>query len=262
MTRRLVRIELSRGRGIAGDKVVHGIFSDQDPGLARLGADGAHAAKSLAQALRFAGEAERTAEIPLGAKGRTLTLVGLGKSTEFTVERANAFVEQAIEVARSSQAASLGLVLPEHEQFWGEAAAERVTRRLALADYRFDSYLSAPPRAAGARLKAVAVAVPAAWRRAWSPERLSAARSPKAWRWRAISATRRRTRPRPSGSPARRAAMPGAGERRSGCSPSRSSSAGRWAPSSPSVPDRRILPAWCASIWASAGPSSRWSARA
>jgi leucyl aminopeptidase len=164
VTRRLVQVELSRGRGVAGEKVVLGVFSDQEPGLERLGAEGARAAKSLTQALRFTGEAERVAEIPLGAKGRTLCLVGLGKRGEFTVERATAFVDKAIEAARSAQAASLGLVLPEHEQFFGEAAAERVARRLALADYRFDAYL---PRAAGVRLKAAAIAVPAAWRRAW-----------------------------------------------------------------------------------------------
>ena len=173
MTRKLVQVELARGRGIAGEKVVHGLFTDREAGLARLGADGARAAKGLSQALRFTGEAERTAEIPLGAKGRTLTLVGLGNSADFTVERANAFVEQAIAAARSSKATSLGLVLPEHDQFFGEAAAERVARRLALADYRFDLFLASPlrgsrvSRISDARLKAATLAVPAAWRRAW-----------------------------------------------------------------------------------------------
>ena len=140
------------------------IFSDAEPEFARLGGEAARAAKGLAQTLRFTGEAERSAEIPLGRKGRTLTLVGLGKRAELTEESARAFVDQAIEAARSSGATSLGLVLPEHAAFFGEAAAERIARRLALADYRFDPYL---PRPTGTRLKAATVAVPSAWRRAY-----------------------------------------------------------------------------------------------
>ncbi len=117
------------------------------------------------KALRFTGEEDRTAEIPLGARGRTLTLVGLGKSAGFTEEKARAFVERAIESARSAKAASLGLVVPEHAVFFGEAAAERIARRLALAEYLFDPYL---PRQSGARLKSATVAVPTAWRRAYA----------------------------------------------------------------------------------------------
>ena len=90
MAKRLVEVQLAKGRTVAGDKLVHGVFSDTEPEFARLGAEGARTAKSLATALRFRGEAERTAEIPLGGKGRTLTLVGLGKSAEFTVEKASA----------------------------------------------------------------------------------------------------------------------------------------------------------------------------
>ena len=76
-----MQVQLSKGRALAGVKLVHGIFSDADPQFSRLGAQAARAAKSLAQALRFKGEAERSAEIPLGAGGRTLTLVGLGNTS-------------------------------------------------------------------------------------------------------------------------------------------------------------------------------------
>ena len=165
MAKRLVEVQLAKGRTVAGDKLVHGVFSDTEPEFARLGAEGARTAKSLATALRFRGEAERTAEIPLGGKGRTLTLVGLGKSAEFTAEKAAAFVDRAIAAARGARAASLGLVVPDHAAFFGAAAAERLARRLALADYRFDFYL---PRQTSARLKSATIAAPAAWRRAYA----------------------------------------------------------------------------------------------
>ena len=99
---------------------------------------------------RSASAAKRIAraEIPLGARGRTLTLVGLGKSAGFTAEKARAFVDRAIDSARSAEAASLGLVVPEHAVFLGEAAAERIARRLALAEYRFDPYPAAQARRA------------------------------------------------------------------------------------------------------------------
>ncbi len=164
MARRLVEVELSKGRVLAGDKIVHGLFSDTEPDFHRLGAEGARSARALAKAVRFAGEEDRTAEIPLGARGRTITLVGLGKSAGFTEEKARAFVERAIDSARSSKAASLGLVVPEHAAFSGEAAAERIFRQLALAEYLFDPFL---PRKPGARLKSATVAVPAAWRRVY-----------------------------------------------------------------------------------------------
>ena len=62
MAKRLVEVQLAKGRTVAGDKLVHGVFSDTEPEFARLGAEGARTAKSLATALRFRGEAERTAD--------------------------------------------------------------------------------------------------------------------------------------------------------------------------------------------------------
>ncbi len=164
MTSRLVQVQLSTGRRVAGDKLVHGVFADADPGFARLGAEGARAAQALAQALRFKGEEGRVAETLLRGPGRSLTLVGLGKSAEFTAERARAFVERAIELAGATRAANLGLVVPEHDAFRGAAAAERIARHLALADYSFDRYLARRP---GVHLKSATVAMPAAWRRAY-----------------------------------------------------------------------------------------------
>lgn len=170
MTSRLVQVQLSRGRGIASadTRLVLGVFSDADPAFARLGAEGARAAIALAQALRFKGEEGRLVETLLRGKGRALTLVGLGKRAELTEERARAFVDKAIAVVHAAKAASLGLVVPEHEAFRGEAAAERIARRLALADYRFDRFLA---RSTGVRLKSATLAVPAAWRRAYETGR-------------------------------------------------------------------------------------------
>ena len=165
MTRRLVLVELSRGRSIAGAdvRIVHGVFADSEPVFDRLGAEGARTAAALAQALRFKGEEGRLAETLLRGQGRSLTLVGLGKSAEFTAERARAFVEKAIELAHTARVATLGLVVPEHEEFRGAAAAERLARRLALSNYRFDSFLAPSART---RLKSASVALPASWRRA------------------------------------------------------------------------------------------------
>ncbi len=163
MTSRRVQVQLSNGRTVAGDKLVLGVFADSEPPYSRLGAAGARVALALAQALRFKGEEGRLVATLLG-KGRSLTLVGLGKSGKLTEEGARAFVEKAIEVAQTAKATSLGLVVPEHEAFQGAAAAERIARRLALADYRFDRYLAPSP---GVRLQTATLAVPAAWRRAY-----------------------------------------------------------------------------------------------
>ncbi len=169
MNRKLVEVQLATGRAVAGDKIVLGIFADSDsdtePELARLGAAGARTARALIEGLRFRGERDRILETPLSSRGRTLTLVGLGKRAELTAERASAFVDRAIAAAHHAQAASLGLIVPEHAEFAGEAAAERIARRLALADYRFDAYLAKP---AGPRLKSATVAAPAAGRRAYA----------------------------------------------------------------------------------------------
>lgn len=162
MTTKLVRVELAKGRALAGEKLVLGLFAGEEPDTARLGAEGARAAAALIAALDLAGEHERVAETQLGRSGRTLTILGLGKRADFTVERARAFVERAVEAARRAHATSLGFVVPEHPQFAGEAAAERLGRSLALASYRFDAFL---PKAEGKRLAAVTVAAPAAWRR-------------------------------------------------------------------------------------------------
>lgn len=158
MAKRLVQVQLAKGRALPGAKVVHGVFADVEPEFSRLGAEGARAARSLATAARFRGEAEHLAEIPLGGKGRSLTLVGLGRSADFTAEKARAFVARAVDAAAGAQAASLALVLPEHAAFAGEAAAERLARQLALAGYRFDLYL---PRPRGVQLKSATIAVPA-----------------------------------------------------------------------------------------------------
>ncbi|MEO8198601.1 MAG: leucyl aminopeptidase [Thermoanaerobaculia bacterium] len=165
MNRNLVEVQLATGRAVAGEKVVLGVFADEEPELTRLGAAAARTAKVLVDGLRFRGERERVVETQMGSPGRTLTLIGLGKQAEFTAERASAFVDRAIEAARGAQAASLGLIVPDHAEFAGEAAAERLARRLALASYRFDSFLTKP---GGPRLKTATVAVPAAGRRAYA----------------------------------------------------------------------------------------------
>ena len=168
MTRKLVQVQLAQGRAVAGDKLVIGLVSDAAPDFARLGAEAARAAQALVRTLRLRGEEERSAEVPLGARGRTLTVVGLGKRGDLSPEKAQAFVDKALDAARSAHAASLGVVVPEHPAFFGAAAAERLARRLALAAYRFDAYL---PRSASRKsapgLALATVAVPSAWRRAY-----------------------------------------------------------------------------------------------
>ena len=165
MNQKLVEVQLATGRAVGGDQVVFGVFADVEPELARLGGEAARTAGRLIEGLRFRGERDRVVETQLGSRGRTLTLVGLGKRAELTAERASAFVERAIEAARSAHATSLGLIVPDHVEFAGEAAAERLGRRLALADYRFDTYLA---KSAAARLKTAIVAAPPSGRRAYA----------------------------------------------------------------------------------------------
>jgi leucyl aminopeptidase len=174
VTSPLVQVGLAKGRSVGGDKLVIGVFSDQDPGFERLGAEGARAAEALASAVRFRGEEGRSAETQLRGKGRSLTLLGLGKSSKLTFESATGFLDKAIAAAHGARAASLGLVLPEHPEFRGLAAAERTAGRLALAEYRFDRYL-APQPGSRVRLASAALSVPAAWRREYTAGCLSGA---------------------------------------------------------------------------------------
>ncbi len=154
--RKLVQVELSRGRSLAGEKLVVGLFADVEPAFGAAGAVAGRAMAALARTMRFSGDADRIAEGPLNGASRSVTLVGLGKRADFTAEKAAAFVDRAVEAARLAGATSLGLLLPEHPQFAGEAAAERIARRLALADYRFDAYL---PRRKGAVLRTATIAL-------------------------------------------------------------------------------------------------------
>jgi hypothetical protein len=126
---------------LAGDKVVLGLFAEEEAELGRLGAEGARAASALIAALRLRGEHERVAETPFGKGGRTLTLIGLGKRSELTAERAAGLSSQrrAVRTHESRARRPRARSSPS-----GRGRTARAP--LALSDYRLPSTCRRPRR--------------------------------------------------------------------------------------------------------------------
>ncbi len=91
----------------------------------------------------FRGADEQRAEGDFATSDRAtiLSLDGLGPRGEFSDRTLAAWLVRVVEAARLCGAASLGVVLPEHEATAGVAAAERSLAALALAAYRYERYL-------------------------------------------------------------------------------------------------------------------------
>lgn len=162
---RTIEIQIAAGRlPAAADRWVAGVFSDREPELAPLGAEGERAARALLARPGFAADDGQVAELALAGGRRALLLIGLGKASAWSEEAAGKFADRAARSAIEAGDRSLAVLVPEHDRLEGEAAAERFARRFALAGYRFDRYLAKrkPPR-----LAAVTLSTTRSFRTAW-----------------------------------------------------------------------------------------------
>jgi leucyl aminopeptidase len=122
--------------------VVAGLFPGDAVPVDRMSSA---AARALATAVGRAGwtaAAGQTVEAPLPAGG-VVEAVGLGDRAAFDGRQLRAFVERALESARTAGQRSVLVVLPDHDAARSVADAERISRQAALATYRFERFLSA-----------------------------------------------------------------------------------------------------------------------
>jgi leucyl aminopeptidase len=121
--------------------VAVGVFAGEAVAAAQLDPATAAVATEIAGRAGWKGAEGQSGESG-GRSGRIVQLVGLGERAEFDARRLRAFVEKALEAARSAGDRRLRVVLPDHEVARGGGAAERLAREAALAGYRFDRFLS------------------------------------------------------------------------------------------------------------------------
>ncbi len=132
-----------RGR-LAASHVAIGVFEEEAPPLANLPSAVAEAAARVAGRRGWRGRRRQRGEAETrGSGAETLvSLWGLGKRDRASEPQLAAWLETVTREARVSGLTRLALVLPDTPLCRGEAAAERVLRRLLLAEYRFEAFLS------------------------------------------------------------------------------------------------------------------------
>ena len=157
-------IELSvAGRRLpAVDRIVVGLCAGERKPPAVLDASARAAFVRLVARRGFAGGVGQSAESDAGPR-RAVQVMGLGPAASLEPKKVKAFLEKAVESARSAGDRSLAIVLPDHELTKGEAAAIRIARDAALAGYRFDRFRSdrKPSKLARVSLAAPAGEAPA-----------------------------------------------------------------------------------------------------
>jgi len=161
--RELVRVAVAGRRMPAGARVAVGVFAKEAVDAARLDPAVAGSAAEVAARSGWQGAEGQSGEAT-GRAGRVVHLIGLGRREELDAKRLLAFVEKALEAARSAGSRRLVVVLPDHPSARGGAVAERLARAAALGGYRYGRYLSAAPPVA---LGECAFVPPRAEERVW-----------------------------------------------------------------------------------------------
>lgn len=152
------------GRRLPAGRVVAGLFAGEKSAPAGLPAAVAKGIEAVLRRAGWKGEEGQSAELELGG-GRLLLVRGLGKRGDLDVQRLRAWLAQSVDAVRSADDPAFVLVVPDHEISRGPVAAARIAREVAIAGYRFDSWLGRKSRS---RLKRVDLLPPegdtAAWR--------------------------------------------------------------------------------------------------
>jgi leucyl aminopeptidase len=129
--------------GIDCDLLALGCFQGETADTAGLGGAWSAAAALAASRPGWQGGEGQVAETGLeNGGGAVLALYGLGPAGDLTWRRLAAWLVRVADAARVNGAVRLGFLLPRHRETTGAGAAERIARVLALADYRFDRFLS------------------------------------------------------------------------------------------------------------------------
>lgn len=150
------------GRRLPPARTAVALFEGESPVAGSRRPELRGALRQLAGRRGWRGREGQIAEI--AGAGGVIEFRGLGKAAAFDARKLRAFVEAAIDTARSAGESRVVLVLPEHAAASGATAAVRVATDAALAGYRFDRFRSEKPRA---RLRSVLLAPAEADSRPW-----------------------------------------------------------------------------------------------
>ncbi len=138
------------------DLLVAGCFQGAPPDVEALPEPARRAAQGVAARSGWSGRDEQLGQAA-GEDGQVVALYGLGPAAELTFAKLARWFTRVAEDARNNGVRRLAFALPRHAEMVGQAAALRVTRCVALGDYRFDRYRS---DADTARLETVDVIPP------------------------------------------------------------------------------------------------------
>jgi len=128
---------------VQADLLVIGCFENEAPPLDGLAGPVAAAARRLAERTGWKGGDKQYVETAPGeGPVAVVGLQGLGARGELDVRRSLRWICRRVEWAQNAGIAHLALRLPAADTTLGPAAAERVARTAALAQYRFDRYLT------------------------------------------------------------------------------------------------------------------------
>ncbi len=136
-----LELEVAARRQVSADRLVVGLFAGEVPGKRDFDARTRAAMARLLARPGWKGAAGQIAEGEL-ARGRTLSVLGLGTAKEFDAIKLRSFVERAVELARVAREKRVAIAPPDHDAARGELAAARLARQALLANYRFDRYRS------------------------------------------------------------------------------------------------------------------------
>ncbi len=141
----LVQLEIADGTRPEAEVFVAGCFEGEEPSVPDLPGELARAVARAARRPGFAGREKQVVEVPVetgddDGGGAVLSLHGLGRRDDFEFRRMASWIERALETLRTNGVERAAWIVPDCEEGRGEAAAERICRRLVLGAYRFDRY--------------------------------------------------------------------------------------------------------------------------
>ena len=143
----LVQLEIADGAKPQAEVLVAGCFEGEEPSLPDLPDELARAVARAARRPGFAGRDKQVVEAAVETPGADddggaaiVALYGLGRRADFDFRRMAAWIERALETLRTNEVERAAWIVPDCAEGRGEAAAERICRRLTLGSYRFDRY--------------------------------------------------------------------------------------------------------------------------
>ncbi len=139
------------------DLLIVGCFEGEAPEAGEAEEGIRTAVERLAGRPGWRGKEEQVAQTEAG--GKVVALHGLGSRKDFSFNKLARWLWTVGDQTRLTGVRNLGVLLPAHPETTGPDAAERITRCLALAGYRFDRFQS--PSKERERPERIAVVPPA-----------------------------------------------------------------------------------------------------